>query len=86
MIGERAVVQIREIDREVIWKLQGKVYVKTTILTERIPQDEVPTCLWCGDPMFEAREGQLYCRDQHRKAHWKRKQEQRDANGRGRAS
>lgn len=75
-------VEIREIDREVSWSLRNRVYVKTTILTERIPEHEVPTCKYCGNPMFEAREGQLFCRDQHRKAYWRLKNQQEDAKGR----
>lgn len=70
----------REVDRQVSWKQNGKVYIKETVLVERIPIVDVPTCLYCGDPMFEAREGQKYCQENHRiAAH--RLQKQRQGNG-----
>ncbi len=54
-------VQIREIDRRVTWVLKRHHYEKTTVLVERIPIDEVLTCEYCGNPIFEAKENQLYC-------------------------
>lgn len=75
-------VEIREIDRAVTWIKKGEVYVKRTVLTERIPVDDVPECRWCGDPMFDGRADRQFCSQAHRQAYW-RSQQERAQNGNG---
>ncbi len=67
-------------NREETWVKKRNHYVRTIVITETVPADEVLTCVYCGNPMFEPREGQLYCSSAHRIAAHRSKQ-RRNGNG-----
>ena len=66
-------LEIREIDREESWTAEPGYYVRRIVITERIPIDDVPTCRWCGDPMFGKRADAKYCSTACRHAAYRRR-------------
>ena len=69
-------LEIREQEKRdvsVSWTAAEGCYIKRTVITERVPIDEVPTCLWCGNPMFDARYGQKFCTGAHKQAYRRRR-------------
>lgn len=64
-------MEVREVDRETTWVLRGQVYEKTTVLTERIPVDEVLKCKYCDEPLFDCRLDRIFCSDAHKTAWWR---------------